>query len=107
MISVSGSDNLQNLLSNLNIDNGDKKVEKLVLQLGELSARYSDLAARYLKLANSKTNEPPFMSASTDFNDARTNISSFNSELQKSLIEVLSVSSVYKLYLNYFALGVL
>lgn len=53
---------LQTLLSNLNIDaapgyNGEKRVEKLVLQLGELSARYSDLAARYLKLVNSRVTE--------------------------------------------------
>ena len=34
------------------------KKKKLVLQLGELSARYSDLASRYLKLVNSKINEP-------------------------------------------------
>ena len=63
MMSVSDSDNLQTLLANLNIDissgyNNDKKVEKLVLQLGELSARYSDLASRYLKLVNSKINDP-------------------------------------------------
>jgi hypothetical protein len=96
MMSVADSDNLQNLLTNLNIDispgyNNDKKVEKLVLQLGELSSRYSDLASRYLKLVNSKVNEP-FTNSIQNLSD---NISSPNSGIQKSLLEILAVTLIF------------
>lgn len=92
MMSFADSDNLQNLLTNLNIDispgyNDDKKVEKLVLQLGELSSRYSDLAARYLKLANSRVHEPL---ASPVLNISDNN-SSLNNGIQKPLLELLAV----------------
>lgn len=92
MMSVSDSDNLQTLLSNLNMDisttyNNDKKVEKLVLQLGELSARYSDLASRYLKLVNSKINEP---GKASQF-EYSENASSVNNGIQKSLLDIISV----------------
>lgn len=95
MMSVSDSDNLQSLLSNLNIDispgyNNDKKVEKLVLQLGELSARYSDLASRYLKLVNSKIHEP----AKPAQYEPSENIPSAINGIQKSLLDILSVNSL-------------
>lgn len=67
--------------------NNDKKVEKLVLQLGELSARYSDLASRYLKLVNSKINEP---ATAPQFEISET-VSSANSGIQKSFSDLLSV----------------
>ena len=96
MMSVADSDNLQNLLKNLNIYfspgyNNDKKVEKLVLQLGELSSRYSDLASRYLKLVNSKVNEP-FTNSVHSLSD---NISSSNNGMQKSLLELLAVKLIF------------
>jgi hypothetical protein len=96
MMSVADSDNLQNLLTNLNIDispgyNNDKKVEKLVLQLGELSSRYSDLASRYLKLVNSKVNEP-FTNSIQNLSD---NISSPNNGIQKTLLEILAVTLIF------------
>lgn len=96
MMSVADSDNLQNLLTNLNIDispgyNNDKKVEKLVLQLGELSSRYSDLASRYLKLVNSKVNEP-FTNSIQNLSD---NISSPNNGIQKALLEILAVTLIF------------
>ena len=96
MMSVADSDNLQNLLKNLNIYfspgyNNDKKVEKLVLQLGELSSRYSDLASRYLKLVNSKVNEP-FTNSVHSLSD---NISSSNNGIQKSLLELLAVKLIF------------
>lgn len=96
MMSVADSDNLQNLLTNLNLDispgyNNDKKVEKLVLQLGELSSRYSDLASRYLKLVNSKVNEP----FSNSVHSLSDNASSSNNGIQKSLLELLAVILVY------------
>lgn len=92
MMSVTDSDNLQGLLANLNIDissgyNNDIKVEKLVLQLGELSARYSDLAARYLKLSNSRMNEST--------NPTVHNLEQYQSvtnNFQKSFLDILSVS---------------
>lgn len=92
MMSASDSENLQTLLSSLNMDissgfNNDKKVEKLVLQLGELSARYSDLASRYLKLVNSKINEPV---KASQF-EISENVSSANSGIQKSFLDLLSV----------------
>lgn len=93
MMSVTAdSDNLQGLLSNLNIDipsgySNDAKVEKLVMQLGELSARYSDLAARYLKLANSKMNE----SARPSVHSLERN-NPINNNIQKSLLDILSVT---------------
>ena len=95
-MSVADSDNLQNLLKNLNIYfspgyNNDKKVEKLVLQLGELSSRYSDLASRYLKLVNSKVNEP-FTNSVHSLSD---NISSSNNGMQKSLLELLAVKLIF------------
>jgi hypothetical protein len=98
MMSVADSDNLQNLLTNLNIDispgyNNDKKVEKLVLQLGELSSRYSDLASRYLKLVNSKVNEP-FTNSIQNLSD---NISSPNNGIQKALLEILAVTLIFTL----------
>ena len=92
MMSVNDSDNLQTLLNNLNIDissgyNNDKKVEKLVLQLGELSSRYSNLASRYLKLINSKINEP----VKPSLFEAPGNITLVNNGMQKSLLDVISV----------------
>lgn len=95
-MSVADSDNLQNLLTNLNIDispgyNNDKKFEKLILQLGELSSRYSDLASRYLKLVNSKVHEPlttPILSVSD-------NNSTSNNGVQRSLLELLAVKLYY------------
>ena len=102
-MSVADSDNLQNLLTNLNIDispgyNNDKKVEKLVLQLGELSSRYSDLASRYLKLVNSKVNEP-FTNSVHSLSD---NISSSNNGMQKSLLELLAVKLIFILLTQIF-----
>lgn len=102
MMSVADSDNLQHLLANLNLDmssgmNNDKKVEKLVLQLGELSARYSDLASRYLKLFNSKVHEQP---AKSTFQETFENHhSSQINGLQKSLLDTLAVIQI-KIYLN-------
>lgn len=92
MISVADSDNLQNLLAGLNIDissglNNDKKVEKLVLQLGELSSRYSDLASRYLKLVNARSLE----STKGFFADNVQTINPQNGILEKSLLNILSV----------------
>ena len=103
MMSVADSDNLQNLLKNLNIYfspgyNNDKKVEKLVLQLGELSSRYSDLASRYLKLVNSKVNEP-FTNSVHSLSD---NISSSNNGMQKSLLELLAVKLIFILLTQIF-----
>lgn len=99
MMSVTNSDNLQGLLANLNIDisssyNNDIKVEKLVLQLGELSARYSDLAARYLKLASSKMNEStrPFVHTLESNHSATSNI-------QKSFLDILSVRFFELIYI--------
>lgn len=93
MMSVADSDNLQHLLANLNLDmssgiSNDKKVEKLILQLGELSARYSDLASRYLKLFNSKVHEP----AKSTFQEVFENhhLPQING-LQKSLLDTLAV----------------
>lgn len=96
MMSVADSDNLQNLLANLNIDispgyNNDKKVEKLVLQLGELSSRYSDLASRYLKLVNSKVNDP----LATSILSVSDNNYTANNGIQKSLLELLAVKIKY------------
>lgn len=103
MMSVADSDNLQNLLTNLNIDispgyNNDKKVEKIILQLGELSSRYSDLASRYLKLVNSKVNEP-FTNIVHNLSD---NISSPNNGIQKSLLELLAVTVIFILLTQIF-----
>lgn len=102
MMSVADSDSLQNLLANLNLDmasglSNDKKVEKLVLQLGELSARYSDLASRYLKLVNSKVNEPPKSSFHDSFENHQ---SSQINGLQKSILDTLAVNILLILYLN-------
>jgi hypothetical protein len=107
MMSVADSDNLQNLLTNLNIDispgyNNDKKVEKLVLQLGELSSRYSDLASRYLKLVNSKVHEP----LTTSILSVPDNNSTSNNVIQKPLLELLAVkitntSIVFKFFRNF------
>ena len=99
MMSVADSDILQNLLANLNIDNSsgyndDKKVEKLVLQLGELSARYSDLASRYLKLVNSKVNEPT-KSVFHENGQSNSISSSAISSLQNSLLDTLAVRIFY------------
>lgn len=102
MMSVADSDNLQNLLANLNLDmssglNNDKKVEKLVLQLGELSARYSDLASRYLKLVNSKVNEPIKSSFQDSFENHQ---SSQVTGLQKSFLDTLAVIVFVSNHLN-------
>lgn len=92
MMSVVERDELQGLLATLNIDNSqsfsdDKKVEKLVFQLGDLSSRYSDLATRYLKLVNSK------VSPSIEGNTLGPTLP--NSALQKTINDLFSV-------LNYF-----
>ena len=89
MMSFADPDNLQNLLADLNIGsisdfNEEKNTEKLVLQLGELSARYSDLATRYLKLVNTKLNEPA--------NQLKHESSSLTNALPKSFSDILEVN---------------
>lgn len=89
MMSFADPDNLQNLLANLNIENildfnEENKTKKLVLQLGELSARYSDLATRYLKLVNTKLNEPA--------NQPKHENSSLINTLPKSFSDILEVN---------------
>ena len=100
MMSLAESDNLQGLLTNLNIDmssgyNDDSKIETLVLQLGELSGRYSDLASRYLTLANSKVIEPTKYSIHEVSRENNT-----NNSVQKSLLDILAVITDQK-YLVY------
>lgn len=94
MMSVADSDSLNSLLSNLNIDyssgiNDEKKIEKLVAQIGELSSRYSDLASRYLKLVNTKV-VPTNLDLASELSSKFS--SSLNSTgLQKSISDLFSV----------------
>lgn len=94
MMSVADNDNLNALLANLNIDYSpadygeDKKVEKLVAQIGELSARYSDLASRYLKLVNTKAVSG--QEIALDLN-SKFSSSLASSSLQKSITDLFSV----------------
>jgi hypothetical protein len=60
MSSVGGSDKFQSLLAKLNIDpnlvySNDVLIEQLLKEIGDVSARYSALAAKHLKLLNTQT----------------------------------------------------
>ncbi len=94
MMSVADSESLNSLLSSLNMEYGsgvsdEKKIEKLVAQIGELSGRYSDLAARYLKLVNTKA-APSNLDAALELNPKYSSSISVTG-LQKSISDLFSV----------------
>ena len=93
MMSVADSESLNSLLSTLNIDyasglNDEKKVEKLVAQIGELSSRYSELASRYLKLVNTKSVSSNYEELNSKFASSSALAST---GLQKSISDLFSV----------------
>ncbi len=110
-MSVADAESLNSLLSSLNIDyapgsNDEKKIEKLVSQIGELSSRYSDLASRYLKLVNTKTASNN-LDAAFDLNP-KFSSSVSSTGLQKSISDLFSVRNVFErgLRLSIFFLGI-
>lgn len=100
MMSVADTESLNSLLTNLNIIDyssslsDEKKIEKLVAHIGELSSRYSDLASRYLKLVNTKVVAPAnSLDVAADLN-SKFSSSIASTGLQKSVSDLFSVRGI-------------